>query len=328
MPAGSVPARRLQPGEATRVMTGAPIPEGADAVVKVEETEAKPGHVHVLSAVGSGKNVRPAGEDVAKGEVAIESGSLIRAAEVGMLAALGFEEVLVGRRPRVAVITTGEELVFPGQGLLPGQIYDSNAFSLSAQVCEAGGEVVSRFHCIDEADALERDLQASSEADVLVASGGVSAGLYDVVRDFILKRGEVHFYRVGMRPGWPTLFATYAGKPFFGLPGNPVSSMVAFEVLVRPALLRMQGRKALHRPRVRSVADEAISGRLGIREYLRAWTEFREDGCHSRLVGPQGSGRLSTMVQANSLLVVSEDVVGIEAGEAVSVILTEARETG
>jgi molybdopterin molybdotransferase len=314
-------------GQATRVMTGAPVPAGADAVVRVENTEPEKGYVLIIAPVEAGTNVRPAGEDVPKGEVAIKPGSLIRSAELGMLAALGFNQVTVGGKPRVALITTGEELVPPGQKLAGAQIYNANAFSLYAQVYEAGGEVISRSHCFDEANALEKALQDAAEADLLLASGAVSAGLYDVVRDFILQRGEVHFYRVAMRPGWPTLFATFAGKPFFGLPGNPVSSMVAFEMLVRPALLRMQGRKALRRPEVISISQEAISSRTGVREYLRAWTEFREGGYHSRVVGPQGSGRLSTMVQANSLLVIPENVLAIQAGQKVSAILTESKET-
>ena len=327
VPAGALPRKRVEAGEATRIMTGAPLPAGADAVVRVEDTEPEEGQVLVLCAVAAGTDVRPAGEDVVKGQVAIEGGRVVRSAEAGMLAALGFKEVAVARRPTVALITTGEELVRPGEELSPGQIYNCNAHSLMAQVQEAGAEVVSTLHCGDEAKALEEALQASLQADVVLASGAVSAGLQDVVRDFILERGEVHFYRVAMRPGFPNLFATYGGKPFFGVPGNPVSSMVVFEVLVRPALLRMQGRKAIHRPKVTSVLEEGTSARRGFREFLRARTVFGEEGYRSRLVGPQGSGRLSTMVQANSLVVVPEEAAVIEAGESVSVLLTDAKET-
>jgi len=326
VPAGSLPRKLLQPGQASRVMTGAPIPAGADAVAKVEQTEPQQGHVLVFSPVETGKDIRPAGEDVAEGQVAIEAGSLIRPSETGMLAALGFDRVPVAKRPAVALITTGAELVFPGQTLAPGQIYNANSFSLSAQIREAAGEIVSTLHCPDSPVAFEKALAASPDADLLFASGAVSAGLYDVVRDFILERATVHFYRVAMRPGWPTLFATYAGKPFFGIPGNPVSSMVAFELLVRPALLRMQGRRALHRMQVPSIVEDTIPSRPEARQYLRAWTEFKDGAFHSRLVGPQGSARLSTMVRANSLLIVPPGVEPIPPGQRLSALLTEARE--
>ena len=241
IPAGATVGQTLAPGTAMRIMTGAPLPEGADTVVPVEDTESQGDQIVIQEAGTRGQCLRPVGEDVTAGEVVVTADTLLRPAEIGMLAAVGRASVPAYPRPKVAIISTGDELVESGQELLPGQIYNSNGYALAAQVMEAGGVVVQRLHARDTPEALRAAFDACAGADVLLTSGGVSVGDFDYVKAVFAERGTVDFWRVAIRPGKPLAFGHWGETLFFGLPGNPVSSMVTFELFVRPALLKMRG---------------------------------------------------------------------------------------
>ncbi len=258
IPAGSVPTKAVGPGLAARIMTGAPMPEGADVVVKIEDTEpaGEGGTVAVRVAAQAGANVRFRGEDVRSGDEVLGVGETMTPAAVALAAATGHASVWVHRRPVVAVLATGDELVEPGEVPGPGQIRDSNSHGLAAQVAAAGG-LPLRYDIVrdDEASVRAALGRAAEEADVIVSSGGVSVGDYDVVRDVLTRVGRLEFWSVAMRPGSPVTFGEYRGRPFFGLPGNPTSSFVGFELFTRPALRKMQGFAELERPHVIARAD-------------------------------------------------------------------------
>ena len=323
VPAGALSVPALEPGAARRIMTGAPIPAGADAVVPVEETEAHGDAVTFREAAEFGQCIRPAGEDVSAGSVVLTAGSLIRPAEIGLCAALGRTAVLAYPRPRVAIISTGDELVEPGQPLLPGQIYNSNAYSLAAQVVEAGGIVTQRLHARDTPEALREAFDACAGADVLLTSGGVSVGDFDYVKSVFAERGTVDFWRVAIRPGKPLAFGRWGDIVFFGLPGNPVSSMVTFELFALPALRRMQGRPDLHRTQVQARLTEDTSHHPGRQSYLRAVATRQDGGYVVRPVQLQGSGMLRSMTLANALLILPADVPGLSAGQRATVLLLD-----
>jgi molybdopterin molybdotransferase len=329
---------RVEPGTAVRIMTGAPMPLGADAVVPFEETDEQEGRafgsfaksrgqVGILKAAQPGANVRHAAEDVQQGQVIIKRGAVLHPAQIGVLASLGMPTVSVYRRPVVAVLSTGDEVREPGQALRPGQIYDSNAYSIAALVTACGGVPRRLGIAKDTVDALTEKLREGLDADLLVTSAGVSRGDYDVVKDVLAKEGEINFWTVRMRPGKPLAFGSFSSGgrrvPHIGLPGNPVSSMVSFELFGRPAILKMLGRTDLDRPFVRAIADEAIPNTDGRRVFARAIVSNRDGRYHAALTGPQGSGILTSMAVANALAVVPEDVPGIRAGEEVDAILLD-----
>src|SRR5881296_2805867 len=240
--AGTLPSRPLRAGEAMRIFTGAPLPEGADAVVPQEDVAADGERVTITGRVASGAYVRPAGEDVRAGDVVVQPGGSIGAAEVGLLATLGYSQVSVFRRPRVAILSTGNELADLGTEPGPGQIPNTNTYSLMAQVIEAGAEPVNLGVAEDRLEVIEARLRWAETADVVVSSAGVSVGELDLVRDALTRTGfDLHLWKVNMRPGKPITFGSHGGRLVFGLPGNPVSAMVTFELFVRPALLRMAG---------------------------------------------------------------------------------------
>lgn len=313
--AGYVAERPVGKGEALRIMTGAPLPEGADSIVMVEQTEKEGDRVRIFKSVAMGENVRPAGEDVAKGETILKRGKPLRPGDIGMLASVGRLTANLVRRPKVGVLATGDELIDPSEPLKPGKIRNSNAYSLSAQVVEAGGEPlllgIARDTREDLTDRLERGL---AEADLLITSGGVSVGDYDLVKQVLMELGEMVLWKVAMKPGKPLAFGLIRGKPLFGLPGYPTSSMISFEQFVRPAILKMAGRVELRRPEVEVIVDDAISKKAGRRHYLRVVVERRNGELHARLTGTQRSGALRSMTIANALLVIPEEVTAIEAG--------------
>lgn len=319
--AGTVSRAEVGRGQAVRIMTGAPMPPGADSVVMVERTRGGPQatRIEILEAVQAGNAVRRRGEDLRQGEVVLEEGTLLRAGEVGIAAAVGLPHLEVHRRPVVGVLSTGDELVEPGGELAEGSIFSSNSYSLMAQVEEAGGEPLYLGIGRDEPLDLERRLRAGLEvADAIVTSGGVSAGDFDYVADVFRRMGgEMRFHKVAMRPGKPIAFGTLGGRPFFGLPGNPVSCMVGFALYVRPALMVMQGRRDPHLPAVSAELDHAVGGKRGMRVFLRGI--LREEGGRARVraTGPQGSGILRSMALANALMVVPEDVDDLPAGAVV-----------
>ncbi|WP_287153284.1 gephyrin-like molybdotransferase Glp [Candidatus Solincola tengchongensis] len=322
LPAGYTAEATVGPGQALRIMTGAPLPAGADAVVPVERTRAVEGRVLVLEGVSRGDNVRRAGEDVRAGERVIASGTLVGPAELGMLASLGHARARCFRRAVVGIISTGDELVEVGEELSPGKIRDSNSYTVYGMVLEAGGIPLRLGIVRDDAALLERTiLENLDRVDLFVTSGGVSVGDYDMVKDVLGKLGEMNFWKVAMRPGKPQAFGHIGGKPLFGLPGNPVSVMVSFEQFVRPALLKMMGRSSLFRPQVTAVLDAPIGRRTGRTEFIRVIAEWREGRYHVRPTGPQGSGILKSMVLGNALAVLPEEVGRLEPGAEVTVQL-------
>jgi molybdenum cofactor synthesis domain-containing protein len=313
-------------GTAFRIMTGAPVPVGASAVVRVENTETRGDHVRILQpAVREAENIRPIGSDMRRGDEVLPVGSVIGPAEIGILASLGQTSVPVRRRPRVVVLSTGDELVQPSEIPASGQIRDSNRFSLGLAAERAGADVILNRHVPDSLEELRTVIwQAINEADVLITSGGVSMGDRDLVKALLGEVAEVHFRRVFMKPGKPLNFATAGDKLLFGLPGNPVSCLVSFHVFVRPALQLLQGVTATDLPRVpvRLETDVEQSDRI---EYQRAEVSTDAAGAFvARITGPQQSARLMSFVGANALVVVPPGEGGVvEAGETLDALLLD-----
>lgn len=327
LPAGYPPPALVRSGEAVRIMTGAPMPSGTDAVVRTEEVERGDWTVLISKPVPSGNDLRRAGEDVRKGEVILRQGIPLRPAEIGMLATLGRTRAQVVRTPRVAVLATGDELVAPDEPVTPGKIRNSNLYSISAQVKACGGEPLPLGVARDTAAELEaRIRQGIIGADMLLTSGGVSVGDYDVVKTVLARMGEILFWRVKMRPGSPVTFGRIAGKPMFGLPGNPSASMVAFEQFVRPAILKMSGRTRLRRRQVEATLEEGVKNRVGVRNFVRAIATEEKGEWRVRPAGSQGSGILRTMVQANSILVIPETVARLQPGDRATVQMLDLPE--
>jgi molybdopterin molybdotransferase len=331
--AGAVARSRVEPGTAVRIMTGAPLPEGADSVVRFEDTDESerggdPAGVGVLIEVKPGTEVRRAGEDIAAGSLVLGKGTVLRPSEIGVLASLGLPRVKVIRRPVVAVLATGDELVPINKPLPAGKIYNSNSYSLTALVRRYGAVPKMLGIAWDSEDSLLSKLRGGFEADMVLTSGGVSLGDYDVVRDVLAKQGEIVFWRVREKPGKPLVFGLLKGRgakdiPFFGLAGNPVSAMVNFELFVRPAILKMMGKTNLNKPKVKAVVEDAIMNSDGRRVFTRVMVEKRGEGYVARLTGPQGSGILTSMALANGLAIVPEDRAGVKPGDEVEVMMLD-----
>lgn len=326
-------------GQAVRIMTGAPLPDGADAVVPFEETDepfaAAPegarrlaAKVRVFKAAEAGANVRLAGEDVKAGEAVVRAGTVLRASEIGVIASVGRATVRVVRRPVVAVLSTGDELLAPGEERSGARIYDANAHSIGALVQRYGG--VPRLLGIarDTVEALTAKIREGLSADLIVTSAGVSRGDYDVVKDVLAREGEINFWTVAMKPGKPLAFGRFEENgrsvPHLGLPGNPVSSMVAFELFGRPALMKMMGKTDRRRPIVRAVAEDRITNAGDARLFLaRCIVRERDGRYYASLTGGQGSGMLTSMVRANGLTLIPADVDVVEPGEEIDVIMLD-----
>ncbi len=326
--AGQPSGAAVGPGRAARIMTGASLPPGADAVVMFEDTEERDGRVRIKRSVKSGDNLRPPGIDLEVGQIVLEAGTPVGAAEVGLLATLGLPTVAVYRRPRVAVLSTGDELVEPGQPLHPGAIRDSNRYALMAAAREAGAEAISMGMARDD-EALQRErLRAAFDAaDVVITSGGVSVGSRDLIKPLLEELGTVHFGRIALRPGKPLTFATVGAKLAFGLPGNPVSALVTFEVFVRPALLKMQGRRRIHRARVEVTVEHALARTTDRTEYQRAVVRWQDGQLVARSTGSQISSRLISMSGANALLEILPGEGQVLAGSRVPTLLIGEIET-
>lgn len=323
-PAGVMVSEEVVPGTAVRIMTGAPVPRGADSVIMVEDTERHEGAVRILREVGQGWNVRPAGEDVSRGELVLRSGVRVRPAEMGMLAALGKAQVAVYTKPRVAVITSGNELVDVSESPGPGQIRNSNQYSLAGQVLHAGAEVSLTARVIDERDELERVLTSAAEvSDLIIVSGGVSVGDYDFVKETLAKLGEMRFWKVAVKPGKPLAYGRIGDVPLFGLPGNPVSSMVTFDLFVRPAIGRMMGLESEPYTTVSGSVTCDVRHKPGVREFVRATTIWENGRYVATPAGMQGSGRLSSMVGANSYIVIPEKAGDVASGQDLQIIFFE-----
>jgi molybdopterin molybdotransferase len=330
VPAGQVASNAVAPGTALRIMTGAPLPFGADAVVAVEDTAAAGERVEVRRPLRRGANIRLAGEDIAAGARVIAAGSVLRPAAIGVLAAIGCADVPVVPRARVAVLTTGDELVDVSETPGPGRIRDANVHSACAQVAAFGAVAVPFPRVPDRREAVARALrEAEAGADVIVTTGGISVGAYDFVKDVLEASGaERVFWRVAQKPGGPLGFYRLHGKPVFGIPGNPVASMVMMEEYVRPLLRSLMGFGRLHRPERRGVLDEewSKSGPDGRTHLLRVFAREEGGALHACLAGPQGSGILSSMMRSNALALIPEDVVAVPRGGQVLLHLTEETE--
>ncbi len=322
-PAGRLCPLEVGPGTAVRIMTGAPIPAGADTVVPFEHTRLDGEWVEVLRETRSGTNVREAGEDVRAGQVVLSPGHVLRPQEIGMLAALGRIEVAVVRRPRVAILATGDEVVPPWETPGPGQIRDANSYTVAAQVRQYGGIPLLLGVARDEEALIREGVRRAlaEQADLIVTSGGVSIGDFDLVKQVLAAEGEMRFWSLSMKPGRPMAFGVVGGVPLVGLPGNPVSAMIATELFVRPALLKMQGFTRWPWPEVRARLADPILRKDGRRHYLRVQLRETPTGWEATLTGDQGSGILYSLVQADGLAVIPEDVDHLPAGAEVRVLL-------
>jgi len=324
LPAGVISKKKLEKGKAIRIMTGAPIPKGADTVVPVEETKQGDGFVLIFKATALDENIRKSGEDVKKGDRVISKGDAIRPAEVGMLASVGRSFVSVYQRPLVAILCTGDELVDVDGELDEVKIISSNSYTLAAQVKDCGAIPVQLGIAKDRKEEIEEKLYQGMRADVLISSAGVSVGDYDFVKDVMKNLGmEMVFWKVAMRPGQPLAFGTIGGKPVFGLPGNPVSSMISFEQFVRPSLQKMMGHRILFRPVIEAILKEEIKKLLGRRYFIRGAVSFEKGQSFVTTTGEQGSGILRSMVKANGLIVIPEDQERVRAGDKVKVQLLD-----
>jgi len=327
IPAGSTPTVCLTPGQATRIMTGAQVPDGADSVIPVEDTDfndrsagiAPPKTVSITRPVQANENVRPRGMDVHTGDVILKAGVRLNAQSVGILAMLGFAEVEVYQRPRVALISSGDELLDVGDPLKPGKIRDSNSLMLASLIQSVGAEVLRLGIANDTNESVTGLLEKAVEknADVIITSAGVSVGAFDYVKEVVETNGSLNFWRVNMRPGKPLAFGEYKKIPFIGLPGNPVSAFVGFEVFVRSALGKLYGLLDGSRQMVRVHCEEEITSD-GRESYLRAIIHEKNGQLSAKLTGHQGSGNLLSLVHANALLIIPAGVKCVPAGQEVN----------
>ncbi len=325
-------------GTAVRIMTGAPVPSGADTVVQFEYTDeevrkeagASTDEIGVLREVSLGKNIRRAGEDVKEGDVVMPKGITLRPQEIGVLASQGLAEAVVIRRPVIAVLATGDELADVGQPLAPGRIYNSNAYSTAAQVLRYGGIPKMLGIGRDNRDDLSRKIALAMDSDMLLTSGGVSMGDYDIVKDILAEHGSIGFWTVKMKPGKPLAFGVLeqGGKkvPHLGFPGNPVSSMITFEQFARPAILKMLGKQNLAKPTVGAISQSYFRNTDGRRVYARGIVTRRDGEYYVTSTGPQGSGILTSMAKANGLVIVPEDTDGVKEGDRVLVQMLDWEE--
>ena len=337
--AGQVPTQTVLAATAVRIMTGATIPSGADTVVPFEETDevarkatGEPlEEVEIMADLPHGCNVRPAGEDVRKGQLVLDEGTVVRPAEVGVMASLGLESVSVVRSPVVAILATGDELAETGRSLEPAKIYDSNSASVAASVIECGGVPKLLGIARDNIEDLRSKLEAALESDLVITSAGVSKGDYDIVKDVLTQRGDMNFWSVRMRPAKPLAFGHLNNPkgnpvPLLGLPGNPVSAMVAFEMFARPAIRTMLGRGPLPRPVVEGVLTGPIHNADGRRVYARVEVKRRNGTYYAKPAGPQGSNILTSMSRANGLAICPENLATKRAGDRVRIIMLDWNE--
>jgi molybdopterin molybdotransferase len=327
IPAGTSPHAVLQPGQAARIMTGAPLPGGSDAIVPLEDTDHAsavnpigfPFPVKIFGPVKPGTFIRPRGQDIQRGQVVLQSGRLIGPADVGLLASLGISQMPVYRKPKIALLSTGDELISPDQPLTPGKIRDSNSYAIAALVEQHGGEVLAFGTAPDQPEIIRQRLQGAVDqgADLILTTAGVSVGAFDYVRPVIQEKGSLTFWRVDMRPGKPLAFGSYQGIPLMGLPGNPVSAYVGFLVFVLPAIHKMAGN--LHGPHqvIKATLTHPIESD-GRESYLRAVLKVEAGRITATLTGHQGSGNMYSLVQANALLIVPSGVKSLPVGAEVS----------
>jgi len=323
VPAGSVHRAPLEVGTAVKIFTGSVLPNGADTIVRVEDTEAIGEWVTIRGAPKPGTDVRLAGEDIRPGQTVIRPGTVVGPADIGLLASIGRATLAVHRRPRVAIVSTGAELVDLDEPVGPGQVVNSNAYVLAAGVREAGGEPLVLPIVRDRPDAIRERLAEAAEADVILSTGGVSVGDFDFVRDALDAIGvERLFWKVAQRPGKPLTFGTSGRHLFFGLPGNPVSALVCFSVYVRPALRRLAGHRRIHLPVVTAELDRAVRKAAGLTEFVRVWLAPGPSGWSARPAASQGSGVLSSLAEGAGLLVGPSDLRELAPAQPFPVIVT------
>lgn len=327
IPAGVAPTKSLQTGEAARIMTGAPVPQGADAVIPVEKTDADWNHdtptetVEIQAIARPGQNIRPTGENIARGTTVLSQKTVLRPQDIGILVSLGEPTVKVYRTPKVAILSTGDELVGIDEPLAPGKIYDSNSYIIAGLVQENGGEPVRFLPAQDTLNNVQKlfNQALSQQPDMIISTAGVSVGQYDVVRTVLDELGEIGFWRVNVRPGKPLAFGNIQGIPFFGLPGNPVSAMVTFDIFVRPALLKL----AAHpdNANIRTVVTGEEMTTDGRQTYVRVKLSQQGDTLVATTTGTQSSGALMSMVLADGLLIIPAGIKHVPAGTELPVRL-------
>lgn len=344
VPAGSMPTRAVTRGTAVRIMTGAPMPRGADAVVQFENTDeiqrakqgGHPAAIGIVEAAEPRLNIRCAGEDIKKGSLVIRKGAVLRPSEIGVLATVGRSTARVIRRPVMAVLATGDELIDAGESLPPGKIHNSNTYSVASLVKRYGGIPKVLGIARDTQEDLASKIRSGLKADMLLTSGGVSAGDYDIVKGVLAKEGEISFWTVRMKPGKPIAFGFFKVKgrdksvrivPHLGFPGNPVSTMVSFELFARPSILKMMGKTNLEKPFVTARLQDKIANRDGRRVYARVVVSRTDGEYTARLTGEQGSGILTSMAMADGLAIVPEDVPEAKPGELVKVLMLDWNES-
>ena len=320
--AGAMPSKSVHSGEAIRIMTGAPVPEGADTVVRVEDTKSEGDVVSIFRSGKKGENIRKKGENVRRGDTVLKTGTPIGPGQLGAMAMVGKSIVTVYRRPAVMVMSTGDELADLDEEITENKIPNSNSYAVASQVIEAGGIPHILGIARDTRESLREKIGQGLAGDMLLVSGGVSAGEYDFVKDILKEYGvDMKFWSVGIKPGHPLAFGLVGGRPIFGLPGNPVSTMVTFEVFARPALLKMGGHSSIFRPLVDAVVEEEFHDRPGRTHFVRAVVRYKEGRYLVRSTGTQGSGVLMSMAYANSFMVLPPDKEKVLPGEVVKVQL-------
>lgn len=329
LPAGMVAVAPVPAGAAIKIMTGALIPPGCDTVVPIEDVEEDGEWIRFASTVRAGSHIRKRGEDIRCGHVVIPAGSLLRPQEIGMLSAMGTTAPAVYRRARVAILATGDELLEPGSAPAPGKIINSNSYSMAAQVLDAGGDPVLLGIAPDTLDATCDKIKAGLNADMLVITGGVSVGDRDFVKEAIEKLGgSVTFWKVNMKPGKPLAFALLQGKPVFALAGNPVGAMVAFELFVRPSILKAMGHRRLFRPAVKAILQEPAANKGKRPHLVRGIVSVHNDRYHVSTTGNQSSGRLSSLIQGNGLIRMAPEASYAKGGEVEVLLLDRGFEMG
>lgn len=324
--AGYVAERTVEEGTAMRIMTGAPVPPGADTVIQVELTRndgPESTWVEILKEVAPGNNIRPAAEDMQRGQIILARGTEIRAWEIGILATLGIASVPVIKKPRVAILGTGDEVIDINEPLRPGKIRNSNSYLLEAAVRQAGAEPQRLGVARDTIESLREKFNEAIQYDLILTSGGVSVGEFDLVKDIMHEQGQIAFWRINMRPGKPVAFGQIKGIPLIGLPGNPVSTAVTFELFGRPAIRKMLGHTRLNKPQVTVVMEEDILDRAERRHYVRAHVTRQGEHFIARTTGNQGSNIMTSLLHANALVIVPEGGVELHAGDTASAIMLE-----
>ncbi len=324
--AGYVADHAVEEGTAMRIMTGAPVPPGADTVIQVELTRsAGPDSelVEILETVAPGNNIRPAGEDMRRGQTILLRGSEVGPWEIGVLATLGWAMVPVVRRPHVAIVSTGDEVVDVSETLQPGKIRNSNGYLLEAAIRRTGAEPHRLGIALDTVESLREKFSQAIQYDLIITSGGVSVGDFDLVKNIMAEQGAINFWRINMRPGKPVAFGHIGRVPLLGLPGNPVSAAVTFELFARPVIRKMLGHTRLLRPQIDVVVEDGVSDRAMRRHYVRAQVQWRDGRFVARTTGNQGSNIMTSLLNANALVIVPEGGVEVHPGDITKAIMLD-----